>query len=102
MQPAHGMTRNLSVQSRGGSTRGPPAAWTNPRFVVTNLSQAPRVVYQQVYCARGDIENRIKGTARSPRPRRGAPVASDAGHRLVDPLAPLRQVEPAVAQIDQP
>ena len=32
----------------------------NPRFVVTNLSQTPRVVYEKVYCARGDIENRIK------------------------------------------
>ena len=32
----------------------------NPRFVVTNLRHAPRVVYEKVYCARGDIENRIK------------------------------------------
>ncbi|MCY4122474.1 MAG: hypothetical protein OXG72_16310 [Acidobacteria bacterium] len=31
----------------------------NPRVVVTNLSQARRVV-QKVYCAGGDIENRIK------------------------------------------
>jgi hypothetical protein len=32
----------------------------NPRFVVTNLRQTPQFVYEQVYCARGDIENRIK------------------------------------------
>lgn len=32
----------------------------NPRFVVTNLRPSPRFVYEQVYCARGDIENRIK------------------------------------------
>ena len=32
----------------------------NPRFVITNLRQSPRFVYEQVYCARGDIENRIK------------------------------------------
>lgn len=32
----------------------------NPRFVVTNLRSSPRFVYEQVYCARGDIENRIK------------------------------------------
>ena len=32
----------------------------NPRFVVTNLRHAPRYVYEKVYCARGDIENRIK------------------------------------------
>ena len=32
----------------------------NPRFVLTNLRHAPRWVYKQVYCQRGDIENRIK------------------------------------------
>ena len=32
----------------------------NPRCVITNLRQTPRFLYEQVYCARGDIENRIK------------------------------------------
>lgn len=32
----------------------------NPRFVVTNLDQSPRWVYEKVYCKRGDVENRIK------------------------------------------
>jgi Transposase DDE domain group 1 len=32
----------------------------NARVVVTNLRQSPRFVYERVYCARGDIENRIK------------------------------------------
>ncbi len=32
----------------------------NPRFVVTNLRQRPQWLYEQVYCARGEIENRIK------------------------------------------
>src|SRR6266540_3119500 len=32
----------------------------NPRFVVTTLRPSSRFVYEQVYCARGDIENRIK------------------------------------------
>jgi len=32
----------------------------NPRFVVTNLSQTPKWIYERVYCQRGDIENRIK------------------------------------------
>ena len=32
----------------------------NPRFVVTNLKQSPRHLYEMIYCARGDIENRIK------------------------------------------
>jgi hypothetical protein len=32
----------------------------NPRFVVTNLTQTPRWIYEKIYCRRGDIENRIK------------------------------------------
>ena len=35
----------------------------NPRFVVTTLSQqriSARRLYEEVYCARGDMENRIK------------------------------------------
>ena len=43
------------------------AEWTkgeaNPRFIVTSLSQAEtngRFLYETVYCARGEMENRIK------------------------------------------
>jgi len=32
----------------------------NPRFVVTNLPDAPQTVYEQIYCKRGDVENRLK------------------------------------------
>jgi hypothetical protein len=32
----------------------------NPRFVVTNMKQTPQWLYEEVYCQRGDIENRIK------------------------------------------
>jgi Transposase DDE domain group 1 len=32
----------------------------NPRFVITNLQQSPRWIYEQVYCQRGEIENRLK------------------------------------------
>jgi hypothetical protein len=32
----------------------------NPRFVITNMTQTPRWVYEKFYCRRGDIENRIK------------------------------------------
>ncbi|MGA8439876.1 MAG: transposase [Candidatus Sulfotelmatobacter sp.] len=32
----------------------------NPRFVITNMKQSPQWIYEQVYCQRGDIENRIK------------------------------------------
>lgn len=33
---------------------------SNPRFVVTNLESDPQELYDQVYCARGEMENRIK------------------------------------------
>jgi Transposase DDE domain group 1 len=39
------------------------AKGANPRFVVTSLSAATiegRTLYEQVYCARGEMENRIK------------------------------------------
>jgi DDE family transposase len=32
----------------------------NPRFVVTNLPGAPQTIYEQIYCQRGDVENRLK------------------------------------------
>jgi hypothetical protein len=32
----------------------------NQRFVVTNMTQTPRWVYEDFYCRRGEIENRIK------------------------------------------
>jgi len=32
----------------------------NPRFVVTNLKGGPKALYETRYCARGDMENRIK------------------------------------------
>ena len=32
----------------------------NPRFVVTNIDGDPQHLYEKLYCARGDMENRIK------------------------------------------
>jgi len=32
----------------------------NPRFIVTNLATAPAELYDRLYCARGEAENRIK------------------------------------------
>ena len=32
----------------------------NPRFVVTNMKQSPKWLYEEVNCQRDDIENRIK------------------------------------------
>jgi hypothetical protein len=36
------------------------AQGTNPRFVVTSLEGDPQELYDKVYCARGEMENRIK------------------------------------------
>ena len=33
---------------------------SNPRFVITSLEGEARDVYDQIYCARGEMENRIK------------------------------------------
>lgn len=35
-------------------------AKANPRFVVTNLDGHPQSIYEEGYCARGEMENRIK------------------------------------------
>jgi len=32
----------------------------NARFVITSFRQSPRFIYEEIYCGRGDIENRIK------------------------------------------
>jgi hypothetical protein len=32
----------------------------NPRFVISNMKQTPQWLYEEVYCQRGEIENRIK------------------------------------------
>jgi hypothetical protein len=32
----------------------------NPRYLVTNLAGDPQKLYDEVYCARGEVENRIK------------------------------------------
>jgi hypothetical protein len=81
-----GTARRLSKQSgatahRYGETRYAAGTWSqrrrvlikaevvrhpgrdpkdNPRFVVTNLTGSPRHLYERLYCARGDVENRIK------------------------------------------
>ena len=36
------------------------AQGTNPRFIVTNLPGEPTTLYERLYCARGEAENRIK------------------------------------------
>jgi Transposase DDE domain group 1 len=53
-QPRRVIIKAEVVQHPGREARD------NPRFVVTNLRQRPQWVYERIYCARGDIENRIK------------------------------------------
>ena len=33
---------------------------SNPRYVVTTLQGSAQVIYDEIYCARGEMENRIK------------------------------------------
>jgi len=55
--------RTLQTWSRARRVVG-KAEWLgdkgNPRFIVTSLSRDGRELYEQVYCARGEMENRIK------------------------------------------
>lgn len=53
--------RERRVVFKAEVTRYPGrAARDNPRYLVTNLTHDPHVVYQQVYAKRGDAENRLK------------------------------------------
>jgi hypothetical protein len=52
-------SRNRRVVGKAEVTRGD----ANPRFVVTSLKSrevAARYLYERIYCARGEMENRIK------------------------------------------
>jgi hypothetical protein len=52
-------SRQRRVIAKAGMDHGA----ANPRFVVTSLSgedAAPQPLYEEIYCARGDMENRIK------------------------------------------
>ena len=52
-------SRERRVIAKAEFTKGE----ANPRFVVTSLTRAqckPKYLYEKVYCARGEMENRIK------------------------------------------
>ena len=52
-------SRRRRVVAKAECTQGE----ANPRFVVTSLTRAqckPKYLYEKVYCARGDMENKIK------------------------------------------
>src|SRR5260370_1342964 len=54
-----GKKRRVIVKAEGVQHPGREPQ-ENPRFVVTNLAQTPKWIYEHVYCERGDAENRIK------------------------------------------
>ena len=58
------------IVKAGHNSLGP-----NTRFVVTSLAQTDRHLYERVYCARGDMENRIKNQQLELR-RKSAPFLS--------------------------
>ncbi len=77
-------SRRRRVIGKAESTQGE----ANPRFIVTSLSQAEangRFLYEKVYCARGDMENRIKECEARPvrRPNLGGPHAGQPAQALV-------------------
>ena len=56
-------SRERRVVAKAEWMPGRGAACANPRFVVTSLTPEhieARYLYEQLYCARGDMENRIK------------------------------------------
>lgn len=56
-------TRARRVVAKAEQLTGGVDGKSNPRFVVTSLSSAvidARTLYEDVYCARGEMENRIK------------------------------------------
>ena len=59
MDDAHHWSRRRRVVAKAEATQGE----ANPRFVVTSLARKAckaKYLYEKVYCARGDMENRIK------------------------------------------
>jgi len=67
----------------------------NARFVITNLRQSPGFVYEQVYCARGDIE--IGSRSSTTGSRWGGRVAVASGWEHVR-VRPERHLDLAVPE----
>ena len=53
-RPARGIENERVIVKAEHTAKG-----ANPRYLVTNLSGAPKRLYERVYCARGEMENRI-------------------------------------------
>ena len=54
-QPAVGIASGRVIAKIEHTAKG-----SNPRYVVTNLKGAGKTLYDKLYCARGEMENRIK------------------------------------------
>ena len=54
-QPAVGRRKRRVIAKIEHTAKG-----SNPRYVVTNLKGAGKTLYDKLYCARGEMENRIK------------------------------------------
>ena len=52
--------RPRRVIAKAEHLRGPDGGKSNPRFLVTNCAGDPRTLYEDHYCPRGVMENRIK------------------------------------------
>jgi hypothetical protein len=85
------------------------AEWTagaaNPRFVVTSLTREdaePRRLYEEIYCARGDMENRIKECQldlfadRTPCSGQGQALGGDDARQPAAPVVRLDGLRAAV------
>jgi hypothetical protein len=51
--------RRIIIKAEVGRAEGKKPK-DNPRFVITNMKQSSQWLYEEVYCQRGEIENRIK------------------------------------------
>jgi len=54
-----GKRRRVSARLEHGAPKGNKGG-ANPRYVVTNLEGAGQALYDELYCQRGEMENRIK------------------------------------------
>lgn len=54
LQPRRVIVKAEVVRAQGKKPKD------NPRFLISNMKQSPQWLYEQVYCQRGEIENRIK------------------------------------------
>ena len=60
IRPSRGRTRARAIIKAEVVAHPGRELRDNPRFVITNLRHRPDRLYAEIYCARGDSENRLK------------------------------------------